>query len=274
MQLKRVLVIMIAAIILLSGCRRESVREKTTAHMVEYIEYISSETDRAIADLQKSLKLDFQQTEILYLLKSDLLAKIPEIREMVFAFQLDLAELLDKEEVTEAEVEQLFANLDIYEKVLKETVVRRFVELHATMNREQKERLVAYLDGKRVLPFKVKPFPFLNYGSEIRELVRDLALTREQKKEMRLFGRKMRKLAIENRGEIKELAKEKKAALRALILSDEVSEEDFNRLVAESMLGIKEFKALTIEQFISFHKGLSREQRDLLIRFISSFNPL
>lgn len=274
MKLKRFTFLLIAAVLLLTGCAGQGVREKSATDAALYISYISEEVDNSIIRLQKDLKLNFRQTEILYLMKSDLLAKVPEVREHLFSFQMALTRLLEKEAVSEDEVSELFKALNLYEIVFKETVVRRFVELHATLSPEQKERMASYLDKGKHMPFRLKPFPFGHYGREFRALYKELALTGEQKKEIKESGKELRKLAKENKAELKAQAQKQKEDLKALILADSVTEEEFDALAAQSMLKYSDFHSLNVKNIVEFHRGLSKEQREVLIRFIADFNPL
>lgn len=274
MRLKRFTFLLIVAVMLFTGCAGQGAREKGAADAALYISQLSEEIDNSIIRLQKDLNLSFRQTEILYLMKSDMLAQIPAVREQFFTFQMNLTRLLESDSVSEEEVAELLKALNLYETIFKESVVKRFVELHATLSTEQKERLASYLDKGNHMPFRKKSFPFGHYGREFRELYKELALTGEQKRELREFGKELRQLGKEKKSELKEQARERKAELKRLILADTVTEEEFDTLAAAAMIDFADFQALSVRNIREFHNSLSREQREVLIRFIADFNPL
>ena len=130
MKKKAALFVTFMLLFFLSNCT-DSPEEKNDHNakiLVLIMNNFNKTYDYNLNKIQNDLKLDFKQTEILYVLKSRLLNKIPDVRQMVFNFQLELIKLLEKDSINESDTMALINKLNIVEVNFKDIINRQFIE--------------------------------------------------------------------------------------------------------------------------------------------------
>lgn len=265
-------------VILTTGCTGNKTTkidsDDYAGSMVSYINYSGRVLDNVTAELQRDLDLNVKQTEILLLLKSDLLAKVPEAREMVSAFQVNLIELLEKETITADDVNSLYAELDVYNVIMRDTVITRLIELHSTLNDKQKEKLALYLDrGKIISTPAAKPVyaPVHKVTRKTIKMYRELKLTREQIAFEMAYAREMRSLFQDKMKTIKKEGLAQKEALKELILSDSIEIAQVDAIYQDSTALFDDMKEKTTDNIVAFHGMLSEQQKGTLAAYLSDF---
>lgn len=260
-----------------TGCRNLDLEQKKidldAKDMINQIELYDDIFDKDIEDLQHWLVLSPEQAEILYLLKSDLLAKVPDVREMLFAFQLKVIELIEMESISQEDITALLDEINFYEKILKETSVTRLLELHATLSDKQKEKLAFYVDKGKIMIFPTfMPIGSTRFKKSGGKLYRELAFNREQKKLVRKAKGELVKLL---RGKKKTFRKDfldYRKQVKELILSESIQPEQIDSMMNEKMEYFADIKELAFNTLIEFHGLLTNQQKEVLVKFISEFN--
>lgn len=275
---KLLLLTTIIMTILAVGCKSTGTvkinSDEYAGSLVSYINYSSKVMDNAIEKVQKDLDLDIKQIEILLLMKSDLLAKVPEARKMAVSFQAALIEVLEKDSISEEDLNALYAELNVYDVILRDTVVARLIELHGTLNYSQKEKLASYLDkGLRINTPSSKPVsaPVYKIARKARKMYRELKLTKEQKKMGREFAREMFELMKDEKKTLQEESRARKEELRKLILSDSIEIAQVDALYRDSIALYDGLKERAAENIVDFYGTLSEQQKGTLVTFVSDF---
>lgn len=274
---RTVLLFLVILLLGLSGCGRSGAGEKDSkdaAFMVVFIYQIDKIINKKIIRIQKKLKLNADQAEILYLLKSDLFAKIPEAREMVFELQMNMIDLLDKEQLTKYDVVQVMNEFDVYEKILKDTVVKRMIELHGKLNREQKEKLAEILDKGMLMYFPVRPINITSIRKYGIRLYRELALTGKQKRIFKEYGLDVAGHFSARKKELKRHGLKQKEQFRQMILSDTIDINEVDDIMKANIGLLDEFKEITGTALVKFHLTLSEKQKEVLVKYIAGFDQI
>lgn len=242
--------------------------------MVFYVNYSGKVVDNVIEELQRDLKLNIQQTEILLLMKSDLLAKVPEVRSMAVSFQAKLITVLEKETITEDDVNELYAELDVYNQILRDTVVVRLVELHRTLDVKQKEKLASYLDKGKIIPLPAaKPVaaPVYKVTNRTYQLYRELNFSRDQIVMEMKYAREMKGLLKDKMKSLKKEGIAQKEALKELIMSDSFDVAQIDAIFNENIALFDDMKEKTTENIVAFHASLTESQKNSLVSYVSDF---
>jgi len=276
--MKKNFIILTFLLFIFLGCatKEGGLKENINAKlMVNYVNYFNLVADKVINDFESDLKLSVEQTEILYLTKSELLAKIPDIRQMVFGFQMKMIEKLSKEKVEYKDSLETAMTLDFYEKIFKPVLVKRIVELHKTLSVKQKEKLVKYLDGGKIMTFPSISIPNASYFSnKAINLILDIKLTVPQLLDALSYSNEIKKLGYEKRIEFFKESKTLKNDIKQLILKDSLAEKDIDDLFNKYLKMFETLKTKTLELITDFVNDLSGEQKKVLSDFISSFNSI
>ena len=262
----------IVLILLFSCSKKEDPKIIYEKNMNYYINYFTAFMDLNIADIKKDLKLNQKQSEILYSLKNDMISKIPEIRQIIYNFQLDFIELLDSDEATEEDINKLIEDLNFYEMIFKDTVVKRFIELHSTLDKKQKKKVANYFEyGKIIiLPAKYVPTDFIiNYGLD---LVSKLDLRLMQMVVVLGSGLGIKEEFEKNMFTFQKKFFDKRKILKKIILSDLITEKDVTGILTKDMFIFESLKDTAVDGIIELYEELEDEQKDVLYDFVLNFN--
>jgi len=272
MMIKRIIFSLILLTVIFSCAQKEDPKTKYAKNMVLYVNYFTSFMDLNISYMQRDLKLDVKQTEILYNLKNDLLAKIPEMRLVFYKFQMNCMDLLEKDQASIEKIEQLFDQITLYDAIFKDTVVKRFVELHSTLSDNQKKKMAKYLDNGRIILLPAKYIPTGTLFSDLVDLYYDLDLSIRQILDLSLYAIELKKEFRKDMKNLKSTLLDQKKLIKQLILSPSIKEEDINSIITKDMFLLKNFNEKTAGNFIDFYQELDEGQRKTLYNFIVNFN--
>ncbi len=115
------------------GCRshREEDSVKRAENRAEWI----------VEKLSDELELTAEQQKTLNGIKDEVVARHKEIKELHSGVYNDVLLVLDKESVTEQELNAMFTQRETQWKELREFAVAKFTQFHNTLSKEQKSRL-------------------------------------------------------------------------------------------------------------------------------------
>jgi len=228
--------------------------------------------DLNISDIKRDLKLNKNQVEILYALKKDLLTQIPQIRKMIYDFQLDFIDILDSDEATEEDINKLIEDLNLYEIIFKDTVVKRFIELHSTLNKKQRIKVANYFEYGKIIIYPAKYVPtdfIINYGMDI---VSKLHLRLMQMVTVLGVGLSMKEEFEKGIFTFQKLFSEKRKLLRKVILPESITEKDITDILTKDLFVFESLKETAVDGLIDFYNELEEGQKDILYDFILNFN--
>ncbi len=272
MTLKKIFVISILIILLFSCSQNKDPKVEYAKNMNYYIDYFTAFMDLNISDINRDLKLNKNQVEILYELKNDLLTQIPRIRKMIYDFQLDFIEIIDNDEATEEDIDKLIDDLDFYNIIFKDTVVKRFIELHSTLDKKQRIKVANYFEYGKIIIYPAKYVPtdfIINYGLD---LVSKLHLRLMQMVTVLGVGLSVKEEFEKNAFAFQKLFFEKRKILKKIILSESITEKDITDILTKEVFVFESLKDTAVDGIIEFYNELEDEQKDILYDFILNFN--
>lgn len=253
----------------LSAC---SMKEDTySSLMVRYVNFYSEMLDNNIDVLQRKLALNGKQTEQLYMMKRDLLSEIPEVRQVLFEFQMKSAELLEKDTVTADEVAQVLDILDLYTRVFKDPFFNNFIPFHESLNIQQKKKLAAMVKNGSFLPYRADYFPTGLFMKQYFTLQRNIHLTQQQKKQLFTSYRTIKRTCKNEKKNLIIQYHEMKEYSVALILSDKIELSAVDMKENQFRQVVKPITETTAEETATFINSLSAEQKKTLAEFITGF---
>lgn len=263
-------------IVLLSSCtaskKEKDNRDLFADMIVLYANHVNKIIDKKILLLQRKLALNLTQTEMLFILKGELISIIPEIRHMIFSSQIIAIELLEHDDPQIADVNKFYEKMDIYNQIMRDTIVARMIEFHSTLNHKQKEKIVKMLDHGQLFSFPLKYYGFRKIFKSFHELYRHLNFTKKQRKELStLFDTQTKKTRENNKTLIHELEAQKKN-LKKMILAESITITEIDTMADDIQHALENHKQQTAQAVLDFCNILDAEQKTMLIEFISGFD--
>ncbi|HBD95250.1 MAG: hypothetical protein A2015_09445 [Spirochaetes bacterium GWF1_31_7] len=270
-NLKKIVSVLVLLTII--SCATKKTDEEYYAEiLVDYVNYFSNILDRDIAFFQRKLNLNANQTQILYMMKRDLLSKIPDLRQVIFNFQMKLVEALEKDTAEYDDVKVVFDQLNLYSPIIRETVMMRFIELHSTMSTQQKEKLAKYIKSGSTRLYVIKTPPYALFERKFFEFNRQLDLTVKQMVILLGYNKDVKKAYRANKKNINKEGRLLQVFASNLIVADSIDIETVDKRMNESLALFDGIIDVSTKRTLLFFNSLSREQKKATIAFITAFN--
>ncbi len=272
--MKKFLIVLTAGLILLGCVNKKSDSEYYAEMMVKHINHYSKSIDADIEMLQKQIRLNSEQTEILYMAKRDLMSKIPDLRQMIYKIQMKTISILEKDTIQKEDVSAVFKEADIYNLVVRDAIIKNLITLHDTMTPEQKQKFAKIVDGRGMVFMapQIKFMPTNLFLKKYLEFRKDFKLTQGQLKEIFVNMNGIKKNFMNNGKIFAGKFKELKIFVKDLILSDKIDIGIIDQKIAAETTQYDAMSSDNAAKLANILNTLTPEQKKSLIKFISGFD--